>query len=358
MVRRVAADESPDGADGARAVEVVDAVVRYGDQVALDAVSLSVPAGSTVAVVGPSGSGKSTLLRAIAGLEPVDEGSVSLFGVDCTTTPTNERHVGLMFQDHALFPHLDVAGNVAFGLRMQRQDRTDVRDRVDEALDLVGLVGFGDRRIDTLSGGEAQRVALARALAPSPRVLLLDEPLGSLDRVLREGLVGELSRLFHRLDLTVIYVTHDQQEAFALGDEVVVVRDGRIERRGVPADLWRSPGSVFVAGFLGHQNLWSTPSGPVLAPIRSLRILVDGEDPPPGPDEYVVEVEVVDVAFREGRYRVTAVEQGGAEPRASGVGTAGVDSRQFVVDTDREPPFPEVVSVAVDRGALVALDQT
>jgi thiamine transport system ATP-binding protein len=327
---------------------VSEIVVRYGDQVAVNGVSMSVAEGSTTAVVGPSGSGKSTLLRAIAGLEPVDQGSVVLFGDDCTSTPPNERHVGLMFQDHALFPHLDVAGNVAFGMKMQGQDRAGIPDRVDEVLDLVGLAGFGGRQVDALSGGEAQRVALARSLAPSPAVLMLDEPLGSLDRVLREELADELRALFQRLDLTVIHVTHDQQEAFTLASEVIVMRRGRIEQAGSPAELWQHPTSLFVADFLGHQNLWPTGSGTVLAPGPSLRILAGEEEDSLTPEEFVVEVDVVDVAFREGRHRVTAVERRPAGPA----------ERRFVVDTDDEPPFADVLRVVVDGSRLVTFDQS
>ncbi|MET9803298.1 ABC transporter ATP-binding protein [Streptomyces sp. NPDC006368] len=229
--------------------------VRFGSRTALDAVSLDVADHEIVCVLGPSGSGKSTLLRVVAGLEPVDAGRVLLGGADQAGVPVHRRGVGLMFQDHQLFPQRDVGGNVAFGLRMRGESRREQADRVRELLDLVGLPGAERRSVAALSGGEQQRVALARALAPSPRLLMLDEPLGQLDRGLRERLVGELRHLFARLGTTVLAVTHDQGEAFALADRVVVMRDGRVEQSGTPLDVWQRPSSEFVARFLGFDNV-------------------------------------------------------------------------------------------------------
>jgi thiamine transport system ATP-binding protein len=231
------------------------ATVRFGATVALDHVDLAVADGEVVAVLGPSGSGKSTMLRAVAGLQRLDAGRVLLGGHDVTDMPPHRRGVGLMFQDHALFPHQDVAGNVAFGLRMQGRPAREIGPRVTELLELVDLPGFGDRPIATLSGGEQQRVALARALAPEPAVLLLDEPLGALDRTLREHLLAELRSLFTRLGLTVVAVTHDQGEAFSLADRVVVMDAGRVLQAGPPARLWDAPDSRRVARLLGFANL-------------------------------------------------------------------------------------------------------
>ncbi|UZJ29344.1 ABC transporter ATP-binding protein [Streptomyces endophytica] len=231
--------------------------IRFGsaDRPALDSVDLDVAAHKIVCVLGPSGSGKSTLLRVVAGLQQADAGRVLLEGRDQTGVPTHRRGVGLMFQDHQLFPQRDVAGNVAFGLRMRRTARTD-RDRtVAELLDLVGLPGAQRRAVASLSGGEQQRVALARALAPRPRLLMLDEPLGQLDRGLRERLVVELRRLFQELGTTVLAVTHDQGEAFALADRVVVMQEGRIAQTGTPLEVWQRPASEFVARFLGFDNV-------------------------------------------------------------------------------------------------------
>lgn len=229
--------------------------VRFGQRVALDAVDLTVAEHETVCVLGPSGSGKSTLLRVVAGLQPASAGRVLLDGAEQSGVPVHRRGVGLMFQDHQLFPQRDVAGNVAFGLRMRSVPRAEQAHRVEELLDLVGLPGAGRRAVGALSGGEQQRVALARALAPRPKLLMLDEPLGQLDRSLRERLVVELRGLFGRLGTTVLAVTHDQGEAFALADRVVVMRDGRIAQAGTPLEVWQRPASEFVARFLGFDNV-------------------------------------------------------------------------------------------------------
>ncbi|MEV6330908.1 ABC transporter ATP-binding protein [Streptomyces sp. NPDC051909] len=236
-------------------LSLTGATVRFGDRVVLDAVDLEVAEHEIVCVLGPSGSGKSTLLRAVAGLQPLDAGRVLLGGADQAGVPVHRRGVGLMFQDHQLFPQRDVAGNVAFGLRMHGVPKGEQGARVAELLDLVGLPGAGRRAVSALSGGEQQRVALARALAPRPRLLMLDEPLGQLDRGLRERLVVELRALFARLGTTVLAVTHDQGEAFALADRVVVMNEGRIAQTGTPVDVWRHPASEFVARFLGFDNV-------------------------------------------------------------------------------------------------------
>jgi thiamine transport system ATP-binding protein len=236
-------------------VDVSGARVAFGTTLALHDVDLTVDAGEVVAVLGPSGSGKSTLLRAIAGLQQLDAGAVAIDGADATTTPPHERGVGMMFQHHALFPHLDVGDNVGFGLRMQGQRGADSRGRVRELLALVGLQGMEGRDVASLSGGEQQRVALARALAPAPRVLLLDEALGSLDRPRRERLVVELRTLFARLGVTVVAVTHDHQEAFALADRLVLLDEGRVLQAGAPVEVWQRPASSRVAELLGFTNL-------------------------------------------------------------------------------------------------------
>ncbi|MFE6286881.1 ABC transporter ATP-binding protein [Streptomyces sp. NPDC057877] len=231
------------------------ATVRFDGRAVLDAVDLAVAEHEIVCVLGPSGSGKSTLLRAVAGLQPLAAGRVLLDGRDQSGLPAHRRGVGLMFQDHQLFPQRDVGGNVAFGLRMHGASRAEQRDRVRELLDLVGLPGAAPRAVAALSGGEQQRVALARALAPRPRLLMLDEPLGQLDRSLRERLVVELRELFGALGTTVLAVTHDQGEAFALADRVVVMRDGRIAQSGTPLEVWQRPADEFVARFLGFDNV-------------------------------------------------------------------------------------------------------
>ncbi|MER7464554.1 ABC transporter ATP-binding protein [Streptomyces sp. NPDC097981] len=239
-------------------LELAGVSVRFGERAVVDSVDLEVAEQETVCVLGPSGSGKSTLLRVVAGLQPVSAGRVLLGGADQARVPVHRRGVGLMFQDHQLFPHRNVGGNVAFGLRMRAAGRSSSRSyeaRVAELLELVGLPGSQGRSVSSLSGGEQQRVALARALAPSPRLLMLDEPLGQLDRGLRERLVVELRGLFSRLGTTVLAVTHDQGEAFALADRVVVMQEGRIAQAGTPLAVWQRPASEFVARFLGFENV-------------------------------------------------------------------------------------------------------
>ncbi|MFJ3495360.1 ABC transporter ATP-binding protein [Streptomyces sp. NPDC086091] len=267
-----------DRPDPAVLLRTEGATVRFGERAALDALDLAVAAHEVVCVLGPSGSGKSTLLRAVAGLQPLYAGRVFLDGRDQDGVPAHRRELGLMFQDHQLFPQRDVGGNVAFGLRMRGADRRQQRERVAELLDLVGLPGAAGRAVAALSGGEQQRVALARALAPSPRLLMLDEPLGQLDRSLRERLVVELRELFGRLGTTVLAVTHDQGEAFALADRVVVMRDGRIAQSGTPLEVWQRPADAFVARFLGFDNVVTasvvgeaadTPWGKVPVPAGS-----------------------------------------------------------------------------------------
>lgn len=225
--------------------------VDFGTHRVLDGVDLDVDRSETVVVLGPSGCGKSTLLRVIAGLEPAVSGAVRWDGADITGLAPHERHFGLMFQDYALFPHRDVAGNVEFGLRMAGRPDIDRARRVAEVLALVGLEGYGRRRVATLSGGEQQRVALARALAPSPTLLMLDEPLGALDRVLRERLLTELRGLLDAAGVPALYVTHDHEEAFALADRIVVMRDGRVVQAGTPAAVWAAPVDAWTARFLG-----------------------------------------------------------------------------------------------------------
>jgi thiamine transport system ATP-binding protein len=236
-------------------LEIDDLTVELGGVPVLDGVSLVAPAGKTTAVLGPSGGGKTTLLRAVTGLEAVTGGRIVVGGRDVTDLPAHRRGVGLAFQDRALFPHRNVAANVGFGLRMAGWSAADITRRVDEVLELVGLSGFGSRRVDRLSGGEAQRVALARALAPEPGVLCLDEPLGALDRVLHDRLMAELRTLFDGLSTTVVHVTHDQREALALADHLVVMGGGSVLQSGDPVEVWQRPATVEVAAFLGQDVL-------------------------------------------------------------------------------------------------------
>ncbi len=226
-------------------------VKRFDGVEALAGVDLTVGDGEVVAVLGPSGSGKSTLLRVVAGLERPDAGRVLWNGEDVTDVPPHLRRFGLMFQSYALFPHLTVAGNVAFGLRMMGLSPDEVARRTEEALRWVDLDGFGDRPVEGLSGGEQQRVALARTLAPEPRLVMLDEPLGALDRNLRERLVVDTRRLLRERGATALYVTHDHAEADAVADRVAIMRNGRICQTGALEEIRRDPGDDWVADFVG-----------------------------------------------------------------------------------------------------------
>ncbi len=239
----------------APALRVAGARVVLGGHVALAGVDLAVEEGETVAVLGPSGGGKSTLLRVIAGLQQLDAGSVLLDDRALEGTPPHRRGIGLMFQDDALFFHRDVAANIGFGLRMQGASRGEITARVTGLLALVGLEGREHRAVTSLSGGERKRVALARALAPAPRVLLLDEPLGALDRPLHDRLVLELRELFVEIHQTAVYVTHDVAEAFALGSRVAVMRGGTILQVASPEQLWAAPADAWVARFVGLENV-------------------------------------------------------------------------------------------------------
>ncbi len=274
--------------------------VTLGGTKVLDEVTVEAADAETLALLGPSGSGKSTLLRIVAGLQHPDAGRVLLDGVDVTRLPAHRRGVGLVFQDAVLFPHRTVGENVGFGLRVTGRPRSDIRSRVAEMLELVGLAGAEGRDVGTLSGGEAQRVALARALAPAPRALLLDEPLASLDGPLRDRLRDDLRDLFGTLGLTVVHVTHDVGEAFGLGRRVAVLRGGRIAQVATPEELWAGPADEWVARFLGMRNVVDVDGGRSVVRAEAVRLV-------PGDDATVVAVErhgpltVVTVRLRDGR---------------------------------------------------------
>ncbi|QLQ11677.1 MAG: ABC transporter ATP-binding protein [Nocardioidaceae bacterium] len=234
-----------------------DLVVRFGENRAVDEVCLSVPAGTVLAVLGPSGCGKTTLLRAIAGLERPSSGVVSYDGQDLTATPTHRRGFALMFQDGQLLEHRTVTDNIAYPLRLRRVARREITDRVDHLLELVGLVGYGDRLPGSLSGGERQRVALARALAAQPRLLLLDEPLSALDKTLRERLGADLRAILVAAGTTALLVTHDHEEAFAVADRMALMRAGRIVQEGTLEEVWARPADPETALFLGYRRVLS-----------------------------------------------------------------------------------------------------
>jgi ABC-type Fe3+/spermidine/putrescine transport system ATPase subunit len=277
---------------------------RFGSVVAVDRVSLSLQRGEMLALLGPSGSGKTTTLRLLAGFETVDAGRVWVEDEDVTSVEPVARRFGMVFQHYALFPHLDVGENIAFGLESLGIRASQLEERVARALTLVDLSGFERRRIGQLSGGQQQRVALARALAPEPRVLLLDEPLSNLDPTLRERTRGEIRELIQRVGITTVLVTHEQDEAFDLGDRVAVMRAGRLEQVGSPEDLYAAPSNPFVAEFVGRSSRMAVT---VLGPSdRGVRISLEGVEweltdgaapggavPPPGPALMIVRPEAL-----------------------------------------------------------------
>ena len=327
------------------------ATVAFERVKAIDEIDLEVATGEVVAILGPSGCGKSTLLRAVAGLQPLDAGEVCWDGEDLAGRPVHRRDFGLMFQEHALFSHRDVAANVGFGLRMQKMDALSRRQRVREVLALVGLAGFEERQIATLSGGEAQRVALARSLAPEPRLLMLDEPLGSLDRPRRDELTEELRSLLRRVGVTVLHVTHDHDEAFAVADRVAVMQSGRIARIGIPADIWRDPRTEDVARFLGHANVVTVgtrgevPWGRLRAPAGRAVLRSDAfrrvDDPLAG-DAGLVTGTVVDARFLSGRFELALRTDPG--------------EFELLVRDQRSAAKGDQVHYAIDADAVVSLD--
>jgi putative spermidine/putrescine transport system ATP-binding protein len=251
----------------------------YGDVVAVDSIDLEIARGEFFTMLGPSGSGKTTTLRIIAGFERPDSGRVELNGADVTRRPPYERDVNTVFQDYALFPHMTVADNVEYGLRVKGVRRQERRSRAEDALALVRLKGFGGRRPVQLSGGQRQRVALARAIVNHPEVLLLDEPLGALDLKLRQEMQTELKRIQQQVGITFVYVTHDQEEALTMSDRIAVFSQGRIDQIGTPAEIYERPANEFVAAFVGISNLLEREGRRFTIRPEKMKLLGEGERP-------------------------------------------------------------------------------
>jgi len=309
---------TPTNPDAAVAVRLEGVTKRFGSILAVDAVDLDVLEGEFLTMLGPSGSGKTTMLRLIAGFETPTGGRVLLHGDDMTTWPPFDRDVNTVFQDYALFPHMSVAQNVEYGLRVKRVPKAQRKARVEEALGVVRLVGMEGRRPTQLSGGQRQRVALARALVNRPRVLLLDEPLAALDRKLREEMQIELKQIQEHVGITFVLVTHDQSEALTMSDRIAVFNNGRLEQVGSPADVYERPETEFVADFVGTSNLLEGAaaadilgdSAPVSIRPEKIRFGAPGE--PAGDGEIVAHGTIRDVRYlgSDTRYRV-ALDAGG-----------------------------------------------
>lgn len=301
-------------------IEISQISLRFAAATALDNINLDIQTGEFFTLLGPSGCGKTSLLRLLAGLQAPTSGHIRLDGQDITGVPPHRRPVNTVFQNYALFPHLSVSRNVAFGLEMLNWNATAIRNRVPEVLALVGLEAYGDRRIDQLSGGQQQRVALARALAPRPRVLLLDEPMSALDLKLRKETQQELKRLHREAGITFILVTHDQEEALTLSDRIAVMKDGRVRQVASPEEIYRKPSDAFVADFIGEANLIQASAlgrigRPGLVMVRPEDVAIVPESEPSR-----VQGLVSDVRFLGGMVELTVVTDGGVAIRARSAG--------------------------------------
>ena len=310
---RTATDVAPKSTgSGAIAVSLERVTKRFGSVMAVDEVDLDVLEGEFLTMLGPSGSGKTTMLRMIAGFEMPTAGRILLHGDDVTTWPPFDRDVNTVFQDYALFPHMTVAKNIEYGLKVKKVARVERQQRVDESLDVVRLAGFEDRRPAQLSGGQRQRVALARALINRPRVLLLDEPLAALDRKLREEMQVELKHIQERVGITFLLVTHDQGEALTMSDRIAVFSEGRVEQVGTPADVYERPETEFVADFVGTSNVLDGPAAAAVlgtstpVTIRPEKIRLEEPGTIAGEGELSATGEIRDVRYlgADTRYRV------------------------------------------------------
>jgi putative spermidine/putrescine transport system ATP-binding protein len=271
-----------DPAAAASAIHVTGLRKRYGDVTALADVDLVVRAGEFFTLLGPSGSGKTTLLRLIAGFERPDRGRIELADRDVTRVPPYDRNVNTVFQDYALFPHMTVAQNIEYGLRVRKVPKAERREKTLRALEMVRLPGLGGRKPAHLSGGQRQRVALARAIVNEPEVLLLDEPLGALDLKLRQEMQLELQRVQREVGITFVYVTHDQEEALTMSDRIAVLSGGQIEQTGPPVEVYERPATAFVAGFIGVSNLIEREGHTITVRPEKIILVADGEPDPPG----------------------------------------------------------------------------
>ncbi len=296
--------------DSAPDISVRGLTKRFGEVVAVDGIDLDIPAGEFFTMLGPSGSGKTTTLRMIAGFEIPDEGTIELAGEDVSRLPPYDRPVNTVFQDYALFPHMTVQENVEYGLMVKKVKKGERRERAGQALEMVRLAGFGDRKPSQLSGGQRQRVALARAIVNRPKVLLLDEPLGALDLKLRQEMQIELKSIQREVGITFVYVTHDQEEALTMSDRLAVFNLGRIEQIGPPAEVYEHPQSEFIAGFVGVSNVIERDGRRYTVRPEKITLLMNGEAPEAGAHVEQGQVRDVQYAGPVTRYHVV-LDRGG-----------------------------------------------
>lgn len=341
-------------------LKVKNIVKQYEGQALLNGLSFMVDRDETVCLLGPSGGGKSTILRIVAGLEKADGGSVSWGGKNISNTPAHLREFGLMFQDYALFPHLNVHANVAFGLRQRGKPDEKVDSRVDEVLAMVNMGSFKERSVIDLSGGEKQRVAFARAIAPEPRMLMLDEPMGSLDRALRDQLITELCELLRITDIPVIYVTHDLEEAFSIADRILILHEGGIVQSGTPAAVYAHPQNLWVASFFGFNNRLRgevISTEPLIVQTKVSNLLVSNDE---GSYELNAQVDLVIMAaafVTDKDHNVNLVSGKVIESQFMGKSYHSKirmeDGSVFIFSSDEEVIIDEQVTVSIDPASII-----
>lgn len=324
----------------ANSIELINVQKRFGETEVLQCMNLAIKKGEFLTLLGPSGCGKTTTLRLIAGFETPSSGTILLDGEDVSRVPAHKRNVNTVFQKYALFTHMDVFENIAFGLRIKKAPEAEIRSRVEEMLRLVNLKGFERRRVDSLSGGQQQRIAIARALVNEPEVLLLDEPLGALDLKLRQGMQTELKRIQQSVGITFVYVTHEQEEALTMSDTIVVMNNGLIQQIGTPIDIYNEPENAFVADFIGESNIVDG----IMA--QDYRVIFSGR-------EFVCvdrgfqPNEAVDVVIRPEDIEITAHGQGMLQGTVESVVFKGVHYEMIVATED----FKYMIHSIVERKA-------